>query len=363
MTHTCVTNESNNRFIDEEPNQGHSHKIGGLAMKSTRILYTFLPLAALVLSSLACNLPGSDPVDPDAAVQATINAVETKRALQEGEEEPAPGPVVDDPTQVPTQEPTVEEPSPTPLPTFTPLPTATEIPCDRAAFVTDVTVPDGADYSPGDVFTKTWRLKNTGSCTWTSGYDLVFDHGDQMGAPAAAQLTSGTVGPNQTLDVSVQLTAPGSEGGYKGYFKLRNPQGVIFGIGATGSVAFWVEIEVLTALADPDLVITAIDFDPYPPTKNDSVVVRVKIKNQGGTTEEAFTVKWWPGENYPNPANSWNVNGGLDAGVTVTLTYVYAGYPSTYSGIPTKAVIDTGDAVGESNEGNNTFLRNIDVDP
>ena len=31
--------------------------------------------------------------------------------------------------------------------------------------------------------------------------------------------------------------------------------------------------------------------------------------------------------------------------------------------INTKAVIDTGDTVGESNEGNNTFLRNIKVNP
>jgi len=214
-------------------------------MKRTRILISLLPLAALVISSLACNLPGSTTVDPEAAVQATIHAVETKRALREGEDEPTSEPGVDDPTLAPTQEPTVVESSPTPKPTFTPLPTATEIPCDRATFVTDVTVPDGADYSPGDVFTKTWRLKNSGSCTWTSGYDLVFDHGDQMSAPAVVQLTSGTVGPNQTVDVSVQLTAPGSEGGYKGYFKIRNSQGVIFGIGATGSVAFWVEIEVL----------------------------------------------------------------------------------------------------------------------
>ncbi|MCJ7824862.1 MAG: hypothetical protein MUP44_08185, partial [Anaerolineales bacterium] len=126
-------------------------------MKSTRILYSLLPLAALVVSSLACNLPGSDAVDPDAAVQATINAVETKRALIESEEEPPPGPVVGEPSKTPTQEPTVEEASPTPLPTFTPVPSATAIPCDRAEFITDVTVPDGSDYSPGDVFTKTWR--------------------------------------------------------------------------------------------------------------------------------------------------------------------------------------------------------------
>ncbi len=250
-------------------------------MKSTKVLYSLIPLAALVISSLACNLPGSEEADRDAAVQATINAVETERALLEGEDGPPPGPVGEEPTPTPTQEPAVEEPSPTPKPTFTPLPTATEIPCDRATFVTDVTVPDGADYSPGDVFTKTWRLKNTGSCTWISGYDLVFDHGDQMGAPAAVQLTSGTVGPNQTLDVSVQLTAPGSEGGYKGYFKLRNPQGVVFGIGATGSVAFWVEIEVLGP-PEPNFTVSFVNIGLCNP-----IFATFKVINNGD-----FAFEW-----------------------------------------------------------------------
>ncbi|MCJ7824380.1 MAG: NBR1-Ig-like domain-containing protein, partial [Anaerolineales bacterium] len=178
-------------------------------------------------------------------------------------------------SKTPTQEPTVEEASPTPPPTFTPVPSATAIPCDRADFITDVTVPDGSDYSPGDVFTKTWRLKNTGSCTWTSGYDLVFDHGDQMGAPAAVQLTSSTVGTNQTVDVSVQLTAPGSEGNYKGYFKLRNSQGAIFGIGATGSVAFWVEIEVLGP-PEPNFTVSFVNVGLCNP-----IYATFKVKNTG----------------------------------------------------------------------------------
>ena len=272
-------------------------------MKTTRILYSLLPLAALVIGSLACNLPGSGAAAPEDAVQATINAVETKRALQEDEEGPPPGPGGEEPTQTPMQAPT-EEPSPTPKPTFTPLPTATEIPCDRAVFVTDVTVPDGSDYSPGDVFTKTWRLKNTGSCTWTSGYDLVFVSGDQMGAPAATQLTSGTVGTNQNLDVSVQLTAPGSEGGYKGYFKLRNPQGVIFGIGATGSVAFWVEIEVLGP-PEPDFTVSFENIGLCNP-----IFATFKVKNTGDFAFEwariyiqdltASTTLYGPGTN-PSP--------------------------------------------------------------
>jgi hypothetical protein len=305
---------SKGRYIDEDPNQECSHKIGGLVMKLSKILYSLLPLVALVISSLACNFPGSAPIKPEDAVQATINAVETQRALLEGEEEPSPEPVGEDLTPTPT----IEEPSPTPTPTFTPLPTATEIPCDRATFVTDVTVPDGADYSPGDVFTKTWRLKNTGSCTWTSGYDLVFDHGDQMGAPAAVQLTSGTVGPNQTLDVSVQLTAPGSEGGYKGYFKLRNPQGAIFGIGATGSIAFWVEIEVLGP-PEPNFTVSFVNIGLCNP-----IYATFKVKNTGDYTFEwaritiqdltASTTLYGPGTNsVPFLASSSDCPPGLSA--------------------------------------------------
>lgn len=322
-----------------------------------------IALIALLASSLACGPNQLTPGDVDAAVTATMAAIQTERAAVDGVQQPdspdEPPPTV---TLAPDTE-TPEPATPTATATVTPTATATEVPCDRATFISDVTVPDGADYAPGDTFVKTWRLKNTGSCTWTSSYDLVFHSGDAMNAPAAQQLTSGTVAPGGTMDVSVQLNAPNSDGTYKGFFRLRNGSGVIFGIGDNADVSFWVEIEVLSALADPDLVVTAIDFNPYPPTKNDSVDVRVRIKNQGGTTEEGFTVKWWPGENYPNPAKSWNVNGGLDAGETMTLNYTYAGYPSTYSGINTKAVIDTGDTVGEANEGNNTFLRSIDVDP
>jgi hypothetical protein len=228
--------------------------------------------------------------------------------------------------------------------------------------VSDVTVPDGSDFDPGETFIKTWRLRNAGSCTWNSQYDLVFHSGDAMSAPADVQLTSGSVAPGATVDVSIQLTAPNSPGGYQGFFRLRSGSGVVFGIGDNADVSFWVEIEVIED-DEPDLVVEEITFDPYPPTKNDPVVVRVKARNNGGSTEETFTIQWWPGENYPNPAKSWNINGGLDSGEAVTVSYTYAGYPSTYGSINTKAVIDTGDTVDESIEGNNTFLRNIKVDP
>jgi len=53
--------------------------------------------------------------------------------------------------------------------------------CDHVQFVSDVTVPDGSSFTPGAAFTKTWQLKNIGTCTWTTSYSLVYAGGDQMG--------------------------------------------------------------------------------------------------------------------------------------------------------------------------------------
>ncbi len=115
--------------------------------------------------------------------------------------------------------------------------------CDWAQFVADVTVPDGTSFAPGAAFKKTWRLKNIGTCTWTTAYALAFDSGERMGAPTSINLPS-SVAPGQTVDVSVDMTAPGAAGHYIGYWKFKNAAGVLFGIGSTANRSFWVEINV-----------------------------------------------------------------------------------------------------------------------
>ena len=115
--------------------------------------------------------------------------------------------------------------------------------CDWAQFVTDVTVPDNTVFQPGTTFTKTWRLKNIGTCTWTTSYSLVFDSGAQMGGPASVNLPN-SVAPGQTVDVTVTLTAPTTAGNYIGYWKFQNASGVNFGIGSSANNTWWVEINV-----------------------------------------------------------------------------------------------------------------------
>jgi len=138
----------------------------------------------------------------------------------------------------------------TPMPTTsTPIkPTNTAVPttvsfCDWVAFVKDVTIPDGTAMGPGEVFTKTWRLQNRGTCTWTPDYMLVYTSGDQMGSTTAYRLP-GNVAPGQTVDVSVTLTAPNVKGYQRSYWMLRNPSGTLFGTGAKANEAFYVEIKV-----------------------------------------------------------------------------------------------------------------------
>jgi hypothetical protein len=120
----------------------------------------------------------------------------------------------------------------------------TPVPCDQVRFVKDVTVPDEMDLAPGEAFTKTWRLENAGSCPWTIGYLLYFESGDIMGGPTSKDLTTQTILPGETLDVSVDLVAPQETGVYQGYWKLRNVRGEGFGVGAF-SKAFWVKINVV----------------------------------------------------------------------------------------------------------------------
>lgn len=122
-----------------------------------------------------------------------------------------------------------------------------------ASFVMDVTLPDGTIVAPNTPLTKTWRLKNIGTATWTSAYSLMYVNGDQLGAPSSVNLPH-DVPPGGTVDVSVQLLSPPVQGHFRGNWMLRNPYGGAFGIGSTASSVFWVDINVKAP------VITAFDF-------------------------------------------------------------------------------------------------------
>ena len=205
-------------------------------MSTPRNQYLLLMSLAMVLI-LACN--ALTPVTPQPA--ATLNSLYTAAAetLIVMSTQGAP-------TQAASPTPTLSLAiaSPTDFPTYTSVPPLQNITkCDAAEFIADVTYPDGSIVGRGNTFTKTWRIKNVGTCTWTTSYDLVFVSGEKFGAKNAVSLPV-NVEPGKTVDLSVQLTAPNQNGRYRGYWKLSNASGVQFGFGNIAEANIYVDVNI-----------------------------------------------------------------------------------------------------------------------
>ncbi len=95
------------------------------------------------------------------------------------------------------------------------------------AFVADVTVPDGTLLAPGQTFNKIWRIRNSGSCTWGTGYQLVFFAGEAMTATTVVAVPNAA--PGATVDLVVALTASTVLGGHAGQWRLKSASGTVFG--------------------------------------------------------------------------------------------------------------------------------------
>lgn len=191
----------------------------------------FILAVAGVLLLTACNLPGGQSAEQvQTAAAETVSAQQTQNALLT-------------PSATNTQPPTATSTaSLTPAVTNTPFATSTSSGgatggCDVAQFVSDVTVPDGEDHAPDSTFVKTWKLRNAGTCSWSTTYSVVFVSGNSMGGPASQSLTA-TIAPGTTVDISLNLTAPHETGSYTGYWTLKNATGQTFGD------SFYVQIDV-----------------------------------------------------------------------------------------------------------------------
>jgi uncharacterized protein YkwD len=104
-----------------------------------------------------------------------------------------------------------------------------------------VTIPDGMVIKMGETFTKTWRVRNEGTCSW-SGYELVYAGGEAMNGPMSNPMPE--ILPNKYGNVSVELTAPARGGGATGYWLFKNTAGETFGVGAESNGLLWVQINV-----------------------------------------------------------------------------------------------------------------------
>lgn len=174
-------------------------------------------------------------------------------------------------------------------------------------FITDVTITDGHQVYPGEQFRKTWRVQNSGTCTWTSDYSFVFVSGDQMGGQNI--YIPAIVAPGQMIDLSVDLTAPYDEGTYRGFWQMRAPWGTNFG------QTVWVKVRVK---ADPAPTDTPEPWYPTPvPTHATGLRVPVDINS---FYPDAYS--GWEGS---CPTVYWNTDGAYTVNISADGALMYSG--------------------------------------
>ena len=160
--------------------------------------------------------------------------------------------------------PTATIPPPTATQSYTPTPTRvqsatptiatprSDICTDKAEFIKDVTIAEGSVYSPSAAITKTWRVRNVGTCAWTPQYALIWVGGDAMSAPTEIPLTT-YVDPGNTIDLSVPISAPAQDGQYQGQWLIRSADASRFGVGKNADQPLVVKITVSQTAADLNL--------------------------------------------------------------------------------------------------------------
>lgn len=214
-----------------------------------RLLITLI--GALLLFT-ACNFPMTGTPGPSGqevvltyaaqTVEAQLTLAVAQPTITPGGPESTPTPQSGD-TPAPATQTPGEGNTPAPTEDAQDGPTPTAGICDRGAWVRDITYPDDSRVEPGEQFTKIWRIRNTGTCTWDPTYAVVFDRGEAMSSTPSFPLTA-TVAPGQEVDIAVTLTAPTVPGTYQGHWKLRNSAGVTFGLGQNADRDFWVKVNV-----------------------------------------------------------------------------------------------------------------------
>ncbi len=94
---------------------------------------------------------------------------------------------------------------------------------NEATFVADVTIPDGTAVPARSQFEKIWRLRNTGSCTWTAAYDLIPAAPSPIEVEWENKRPFGAVAPGEEVDLALNLVAPALAGTYLADWQLHQP--------------------------------------------------------------------------------------------------------------------------------------------
>ncbi|MGE5220832.1 MAG: NBR1-Ig-like domain-containing protein [Omnitrophica WOR_2 bacterium] len=212
-------------------------------LKSLQKACVFYITIATLLSACGFNraTPAATQMDASAALTAAAGTAQA-RLTQLYQSTPSPAPATPAPqtttpaltSQAPTLQVTNAVTSTQNISATLPAATATSGPTtgapsgDKAQFVIDLSIPDGTVVAPDASFKKTWKVKNIGTTTWSTSYTLVHVSQDPLQGPKSVAMPKEVV-PGDTVDISVELTAPSENGKYTSYWNFGNAQGKLFG--------------------------------------------------------------------------------------------------------------------------------------
>lgn len=187
-----------------------------------------LPLILILLTALTLSACGSSQAEETPTLSVEDLKTAAVATFQAGQ------------TQTALAAPTMTPPPPTATATLALLPTlplntqavntpvvAVTASCNKLLYISDVTIPDNTAVNPGQTFTKTWRVQNSGSCAWAAGYKFSLVGGDAMGGQTVTLTAS--VAPGSSYDISVPMTAPSKAGKLTGSWRMSDASGVYFG--------------------------------------------------------------------------------------------------------------------------------------
>lgn len=191
-----------------------------------KLVVTTILFALLIGACGASPTQAPEPTPDVAAVRTSAaSTVVSQFTLTAAAFTPTPPPP---PTETQAPEPTATATEP-PVAEVTNAEGTTIALCDKYSWdvaTVDVNVLDNTPMSPGQEFIKTWKIKNTGACTWGEGYKMIYSYGDKM--DGAAQAFTAAVAPGEEVEVSVAFKAPNLPGSYTSYWTLQNPKGIAF---------------------------------------------------------------------------------------------------------------------------------------
>jgi hypothetical protein len=215
---------------------GHMFKIN--KQKSATVAFIFTAVLSACSSGAAAQPPTPTAVDLNAIyTQVAQTVVAEHNAIAQRTSEAATAQAaLATPTVAATTVPTFSFSTPTLLAGATPFASITDtapiVPvqtgCDGMTFITDLSAPDGTVFHKDYEFWKEWRVKNTGSCTWTQEYKVSFVGGDAIGGAYSVRVGH-DVQPGELYDVKILLKTPLKKGNFSGSWRMQNASGEFFG--------------------------------------------------------------------------------------------------------------------------------------